>query len=98
MNMNRYANKKSAAQSMLNVSLLTANISELKTVLGKGPGYTFYAPLITLISISLALQIIVGILLIFIGKCHALCYYNFRFADMSVSVCVYVVYYRFCSV
>ncbi|CAL8338483.1 unnamed protein product [Merluccius merluccius] len=68
MNMNQYANKKSAAESMLDVALLMANASQLKAVLEQGPDFTFYAPLITLISISLALQIIVGILLIFIVK------------------------------
>ncbi|XP_034073502.1 ninjurin-1-like [Gymnodraco acuticeps] len=68
LNMNHYANKKSAAESMLDVALLVANTSQLKAVMEQGPGFTFYAPLITLISISLILQIIVGVLLIFIVK------------------------------
>ncbi|XP_062300698.1 ninjurin-1 isoform X2 [Scomber scombrus] len=66
LNMNHYANKKSAAESMLDVALLMANASQLKAVLGQGPGFSFYVPLITLISISLILQIIVGVMLIFI--------------------------------
>nr|XP_046239636.1 ninjurin-1 [Scatophagus argus] len=68
LNMNHYANKKSAAESMLDVALLMANASQLKAVLEQGPEFTFYVPLITLISISLILQIVVGILLIFIVK------------------------------
>lgn len=68
INMNRYANKKSAAESMLDVALLMANASQLKAVLEQGPDFTFYTPLITFISISLILQITVGILLIFIVK------------------------------
>ncbi|KAM8917221.1 ninjurin-1-like [Spinachia spinachia] len=68
LNMNHYANKKSAAESMLDVALLMANASQLKAVLEQGPDFTFYVPLITLISISLILQIIVGVLLIFIVK------------------------------
>ncbi|CAJ1050733.1 ninjurin-1 [Xyrichtys novacula] len=68
LNMNHYANKKSAAESMLDVALLMANASQLKAVLEQGPDFTFYVPLITLISISLILQILVGILLIFIGE------------------------------
>ncbi|XP_014023092.1 uncharacterized protein isoform X1 [Salmo salar] len=68
LNMNHYANKKSAAESMLDVALLMANASQLKAVLEQGPGFTFYNPLITLISISLILQVTVGILLIFIGQ------------------------------
>ncbi|XP_061687549.1 ninjurin-1 [Syngnathoides biaculeatus] len=68
MNMNHYANKKSVAQSMLDVALLMANASQLKAVLEQGPAFSFYTPLIILISISLTLQILVGILLIFIVK------------------------------
>uniref|UniRef100_A0A667Y3S8 Ninjurin 1 n=1 Tax=Myripristis murdjan TaxID=586833 RepID=A0A667Y3S8_9TELE len=66
LNMNHYANKKSAAESMLDVALLMANASQLKAVLEQGSDFTFYVPLIVLISISLILQIVVGILLIFI--------------------------------
>lgn len=68
LNMNHYANKKSAAESMLDVALLLANASQLKAVLVQGPAFTFYVPLIFLISISLILQVSVGILLIFIVK------------------------------
>ncbi|KAK1900814.1 Ninjurin-1 [Dissostichus eleginoides] len=56
LNMNHYANKKSAAESMLDVALLMANASQLKAVMEQGPA----SPLI--------LQIIVGVLLIFIVK------------------------------
>ncbi|XP_020789666.1 ninjurin-1 [Boleophthalmus pectinirostris] len=68
LNMNHYANKKSAAESMLDVALLMANASQLKAVMEQGPDFTFYAVLIALISISLILQILVGIVLIFIVK------------------------------
>uniref|UniRef100_A0A671QH00 Ninjurin-1-like n=1 Tax=Sinocyclocheilus anshuiensis TaxID=1608454 RepID=A0A671QH00_9TELE len=63
-NMNHYATKKSAAQSMLDVALLMANSSQLKTELHSGAQHRFYAPLIALIS----LQVAVGLLLIFIVK------------------------------
>ncbi|XP_061730278.1 ninjurin-1 isoform X2 [Nerophis ophidion] len=68
LNMNHYANKKSMAESMLDVALLMANASQLKAVMEQGPSFSFYVPLIVLISVSLILQILVGILLIFIGK------------------------------
>ncbi|XP_056590314.1 ninjurin-1 [Triplophysa dalaica] len=68
INMNHYANKKSAAESMLDIALLMANASQLKTIVELGPGFSFYVPLLTLISISLILQILVGVLLIFIVK------------------------------
>ncbi|XP_072522109.1 ninjurin-1 [Salminus brasiliensis] len=68
LNMNSYANKKSAAESMLDVALLMANASQLKAVLEQGPTFSFYTGIITLISISLILQVLVGVLLIFIVK------------------------------
>lgn len=68
INLNHYATKKTAAQSMLDVALLMANSSQLKTVLYVGPQYRFYIPLIVLLSISICLQVIVGLLLVFIGK------------------------------
>ncbi|XP_030623607.1 ninjurin-1 [Chanos chanos] len=68
INLNHYATKKSAAQSMLDVALLMANSSQLKTVLYEGPEFRFYIPLIVLISLSITLQVIVGLLLVFIVK------------------------------
>lgn len=68
LNINHYATKKSAAQSMLDVALLMANSSQLKTVLFVGPQYRFYIPLIVLLSLSITLQVIVGLLLVIIGK------------------------------
>lgn len=66
--MNHYANKKSAAESMLDIALLMANASQLKAVVEQGPSFAFYVPLVVLISISLTLQIGVGVLLIFLGR------------------------------
>nr|XP_010308513.1 PREDICTED: ninjurin-1 [Balearica regulorum gibbericeps] len=68
MNINHYANKKSAAESMLDIALLMANASQLKAVVEQGPSFSFYIPLIVLISLSLALQVMVGVLLIFLVK------------------------------
>ncbi|NXY36467.1 NINJ1 protein, partial [Pomatorhinus ruficollis] len=68
ININHYANKKSAAESMLDIALLMANASQLKAVMEQGPSFSFYVPLIILISLSLTLQIIVGVLLIFLVK------------------------------
>ncbi|CAN9511768.1 unnamed protein product [Ophioblennius macclurei] len=68
LNMNHYANKKSLAESMLDVALLMANASQLKAVLAQGSTFDFFVPLVVLISISLILQILVGVLLIFIVK------------------------------
>ncbi|XP_032377966.1 ninjurin-2 [Etheostoma spectabile] len=69
LNLNHYATKKSAAQSMLDVALLMANSAQLKTVLYVGPRFQFYIPLLVLLSLSIALQVLVGLLLVFIVKC-----------------------------
>ncbi|XP_047556517.1 ninjurin-1 isoform X2 [Lutra lutra] len=68
INVNHYANKKSAAESMLDIALLMANASQLKAVIEQGPSFAFFVPLVVLISISLVLQIGVGVLLIFLGS------------------------------
>ncbi|XP_075882169.1 ninjurin-1 [Nelusetta ayraudi] len=53
---------------MLDVALLMANASQLKAMLEQGPSASFYTPIVALISISLFLQVAVGILLIFIVR------------------------------
>ncbi|XP_070962138.1 ninjurin-1 [Oncorhynchus clarkii lewisi] len=68
INMNHYATRKSVAQSMLDVALLMANSSQLKTVLYMESQYRFYKPLIVLLSMSITLQVVVGLLLVFIVK------------------------------
>lgn len=52
---------------MLDIALLMANASQLKAVIEQGPSFAFYVPLVVLISVSLVLQIGVGVLLIFLG-------------------------------
>lgn len=56
MNINRYQTKKSIAQGMLDISLLTANISQLKYVLQVGHKHEFYTLLIMLLSVVIFLQ------------------------------------------
>lgn len=52
---------------MLDIALLMANASQLKAVIDQGPGFGFFVPLVALITLSLVLQISVGVLLIFLG-------------------------------
>ncbi|XP_019947652.1 ninjurin-2-like isoform X2 [Paralichthys olivaceus] len=68
LNMNLYATKKSAAEGMLDIALFLANITHMKTVIEQGAGYRYYAAVLTLISFSLALQIVAGVLIIVIGR------------------------------
>ncbi|XP_077450398.1 ninjurin-2-like isoform X4 [Stigmatopora argus] len=68
LNMNLYATKKTAAEGMLDVALFLANITHMKTVIEQGAGYRYYAAVLTLISFSLVLQIVAGILIIIIAR------------------------------
>ncbi|ERE67152.1 ninjurin-2 isoform X3 [Cricetulus griseus] len=68
LNMNHYATKKSVAESMLDVALFMSNATRLKVVLEQGPSSQYYTTLIALISVSLLLQIVIGILLVVIAR------------------------------
>ena len=55
---NRYATKKTIAQGMLDVALLTANASQLKYVLQVGEeNHPFYTLMLSLIILSIILQV-----------------------------------------
>jgi Ninjurin len=57
MNINNYASRKSLAQGMLDLALLTANASQLKYILSVGESHEFYQLLFVLILTSIALQV-----------------------------------------
>ncbi|XP_075526346.1 ninjurin-2-like [Dermacentor variabilis] len=64
---NRYATKKTVAQGCYDVALLTMNAAQLKRALEQGHRHPFYALVVVLASVSIALQVIVGVLLIVLG-------------------------------
>ncbi|XP_062861489.1 ninjurin-2 isoform X2 [Trichomycterus rosablanca] len=66
--MNRYATKKTAAESMLDVALLMANASQLKAVLEQGPDFTYYITVIVLIAVSLLFQVLAGVFFILMAR------------------------------
>ncbi|XP_073847845.1 ninjurin C isoform X3 [Musca autumnalis] len=68
MDANRYATKKTIAQGMLDIALLTANASQLKYILQVGEQHQFYKLMLVLISLSIILQLLVGILFVIIGS------------------------------
>ncbi|XP_010628646.1 ninjurin-2 isoform X3 [Fukomys damarensis] len=53
---------------MLDVALFMSNATRLKAVLEHGPSSHYYAALIALISVSLLLQVVIGILLVVIAR------------------------------
>ncbi|ENN78075.1 hypothetical protein YQE_05229, partial [Dendroctonus ponderosae] len=67
LDVNKYATKKTIAQGLLDVALLTANASQLKYVLQVGEKHEFYSLMLSLISLSIVLQLIVAILFVIIG-------------------------------
>ncbi|XP_019758171.1 ninjurin-1 isoform X6 [Dendroctonus ponderosae] len=62
LDVNKYATKKTIAQGLLDVALLTANASQLKYVLQVGEKHEFYSLMLSLISLSIVLQVLIGIL------------------------------------
>lgn len=58
MDANRYATKKTIAQGMLDIALLTANASQLKYILQVGHKHEFYTLMLILISVSIIMQVI----------------------------------------
>ncbi|XP_076269154.1 ninjurin-2-like isoform X4 [Rhynchophorus ferrugineus] len=67
LDVNKYATKKTIAQGLLDVALLTTNANHLKYILRVGEKHEFYTLMLTLISISIILQLIVAILFVIIG-------------------------------
>jgi len=65
---NSYATKKTIAQGMLDIALLTANASQLKYVLQVGNQHEFYTLMVSLISISIVLQGCQGVLYVMLGS------------------------------
>ncbi|XP_045528302.1 ninjurin-2 isoform X2 [Pieris brassicae] len=68
---NRYATKKTVAQGLLDIALLTSNASQLKYILQVGSKHEFYTLLITLITISIILQVSAGILALITSSLNA---------------------------
>lgn len=62
---NMLISKKSAAEGMMDISLLTANANQLKFILYYNQESKMFYPTLALIILSLILQVAVGILLIF---------------------------------
>ncbi|XP_017499445.1 ninjurin-2 [Manis javanica] len=53
---------------MLGMALFLSNAKQLRAVLEQGPSSQYYSMLVTLISISLLLQVATGILLVLIAR------------------------------
>merc|ERR1712061_673621 len=62
LNNNTYATKKTIAQGMLDIALLTANASQLRYILQVGPdNHEFYTPMLVMLISSMSLQALNGL-------------------------------------
>lgn len=66
-NFNGYATKKSLGQGFLDAALLSANGSQLRTLLGLEHRHEFYTLVLALIVTSIGLQIIQALLTLYLG-------------------------------
>lgn len=57
LNVNSYASKKTFAQGLLDLALLASNAAQLKFILSAGDEHPFYTLLLTLIIVSICLQV-----------------------------------------
>lgn len=71
LDVNTYATKKTVAQGMMDLALLTANANQLRYVIESGKygnvGINYYVSL-SLITISIFFQLAIGVALIFMGR------------------------------
>uniref|UniRef100_A0A914VN65 Uncharacterized protein n=1 Tax=Plectus sambesii TaxID=2011161 RepID=A0A914VN65_9BILA len=65
---NFHSVKKGVSSGLLDVALLMANISQLKSVYMNGPDTPFYPFMMALLIISIVLQLAIGVLIIWLGR------------------------------
>ncbi|XP_075526571.1 ninjurin-1-like [Dermacentor variabilis] len=92
MNANRYATKKTVAQGLLDVALLTSNTAQLKSVILRGSQQEFYTLLLVLLSLSIGLQIMVGVVFLLLGFMNVNDQKNHRLADILNNVATAAVF------
>ncbi|XP_065305695.1 ninjurin-1-like isoform X2 [Dermacentor albipictus] len=92
MNPNLYATKKTLAQGMLDVALLSVNATQLKTIIQRGDEHDFYTVLVVLISLSIALQILVGMVFLVLGFVNLNKDKNHRMAEILNNVATAAVF------
>ncbi|XP_067126798.1 ninjurin-1-like isoform X4 [Centruroides vittatus] len=90
---NVYATKKSVAQGLLDVALLTANASQLKYLLRVGDRHEFFYPMMVLVCLSIVLQIAVGALIVVLGSTDLNQAKNHRKADVLNNVVTLFIFF-----
>merc|ERR550539_481556 len=67
LNTNRYATKKTIAQGMLDIALLSSNAAQLKYILTVGEEHQYYLPMLVLIVSSIVLQVLNALAQVIMG-------------------------------
>ena len=61
---NHYQQKKTLAQGMMDLALLSANANQLRIIIENGPSHKYFYVIAVLISVSIILQVIIIFLLV----------------------------------
>lgn len=92
IDLNQYATKKTIAQGMLDIALLTANAAQLKYVLLSEGDHSFYTAMLVLISLSIVLQVLAGIGQLILISINLNTTHRHKFADTLNNVVTAVVF------
>ncbi|XP_029850809.4 ninjurin-1 [Ixodes scapularis] len=88
LDMNMYATRKTLAQGMLDLALLSANACQLRRALSVPPGQRFFGASVAFLGLSIALQLLAGFLLVLLGRWNINCPWEQRRADTLNNVVV----------
>ncbi|XP_078611314.1 ninjurin-2-like isoform X1 [Branchiostoma floridae x Branchiostoma japonicum] len=64
-NLNAFTSRTTVSQGLLDISLLTANVAQLKFVLDQGVEQSYYYILVTLLCLSITLQVVLAAMLVY---------------------------------
>lgn len=92
MDMNMYATRKTIAQGIMDLGLMCANASQLKYVLLNSPQHRYFQVTISLIVVSILLQVVVGIIFIVLGRLNINFTQDRRKADMMNNASVILIF------
>lgn len=92
MNANVYATKKTVAQGLLDVALLSVNATQLKHLLQLGEKHQFYTLMVVLVSLSITLQLLVGMVFLVLGFLNVNKEKNHRSAEILNNIATVAVF------
>ncbi|XP_054168908.1 ninjurin-A-like [Oppia nitens] len=92
MDMNMYATRKTIAQGIMDLGLMCANASQLKYVLLNSNQHKYFDVTIALITLSIILQIVVGIVFILLGRLNINFFIDRKKADLLNNVSVILIF------